>query len=95
MMTPNEGSQLCIKMAGYGIRHDVVKTIQDDARKDLLEELEIHKAKENCDVCNQSYSPSLIESGHCIFCICNEYKKQVNKLDNYRVWYENQGMVRA
>ncbi len=36
MMTPREGSQLCIKMAGYGIRHDVVKAIQDDALKEVL-----------------------------------------------------------
>lgn len=40
MMTPQEGSKLCIKMAGYGIRHDVVKAIQDDARVELLAEIE-------------------------------------------------------
>ena len=40
MMTPKEGSKLCIRMAGYGIREDVVKAIQDDARADLLEEIE-------------------------------------------------------
>lgn len=40
MMTPKEGSNLCIKIAGYGIKESVVKMIQDDARKDLLEEIE-------------------------------------------------------
>ncbi len=39
MMTPKEGSQLCIKMAGYGIRHDVVKAIQDDALNSFLNQL--------------------------------------------------------
>lgn len=39
MMTPREGSQLCIKMAGYGIRHDVVQAIQDDALNSLLNRL--------------------------------------------------------
>ncbi len=39
MMTPQEGSKLCIKMAGYGIRHDVVKAIQEDALNSLLNRL--------------------------------------------------------
>lgn len=52
MMTPQEGSQLCIRMAGYGIRHDVVQAIQNDARKDLIEvikslEKEIEEIKTN------------------------------------------------
>ena len=38
-MTPKEGSKLCIKMVGYGIRHDVVKAIQDDALNSLLNRL--------------------------------------------------------
>jgi len=80
MMTPQEGSKLCIKMAGYGIRHDVVQAIQEDTRKELLEELEIHNMKEKCNDCGQSYSPSLIESGHCIFCISNGYK---NRLESF------------
>lgn len=52
MMTPREGSQLCIKMAGYGIRNDVVEAIQNDARKDLLKKIksleqEIEESKIN------------------------------------------------
>jgi hypothetical protein len=39
MMTPQEGSKLCIKMAGYGIRHDVVKAIQEDAKLSALQKL--------------------------------------------------------
>lgn len=31
MMTPRQGSQLCIKMAGYGIDNRVVAAIQKDA----------------------------------------------------------------
>jgi len=81
MMTPQEGSKLCIKMAGYGIRPDVVKAIQDDARRELLEQLDIHNMKEKCNVCGQSYSPSLIESGHCIFCIRSDYKEMAKQLE--------------
>ena len=39
--------------------------------------LEVESAREKCIVCNQTYSPSLIESSHCIFCISNGYKSQV------------------
>jgi len=38
-MTPQEGSKLCIRTAGYGIRHDVVKAIQDDALNSFLNQL--------------------------------------------------------
>jgi len=47
-MTPQEGSKLCIKMAGYGIRPDVVKAIQEDALNSLL---------------NRLYAPTLIIEG--------------------------------
>ncbi len=93
MMTPKEGSQLCIKMAGYGIKESVVKAIQDDARAELLEEnkqlreqLEIHNMLEKCIVCGQSYNPSLVESSHCIFCICDDYKNQLKQIKENSVY---------
>jgi RNA-binding protein YhbY len=38
-MTTKEGSNLCIKVAGYGIKESVVEMIQDDARQELLEKI--------------------------------------------------------
>jgi hypothetical protein len=40
MMTPKECSRLSVQKAGYGTNDAVVKLIQDDARKELLEEIE-------------------------------------------------------
>ena len=88
MMTPIEASKFCIKTAGYGIRLNVVQAIQEDARKDLLEEnkqlreqLEIHNVKEMCRGCGKGWNPSLVESGYCIFCICNEYKNKAESFE--------------
>ena len=38
---------------------------------------EINSITEKCVVCGHSWCPSLVESGHCIFCIANGYKSQV------------------
>ena len=39
--------------------------------------LEVESANEKCIICNKLWSPSLVESSHCIFCIANGYKSQV------------------
>ena len=39
--------------------------------------LEVESALEKCIICNKLWSPSLVESSHCIFCIANNYKSQV------------------
>jgi len=36
--------------------------------------------KEKCNICGKSWSPSLIESGTCIFCIVKEKNKMIDQL---------------
>lgn len=39
--------------------------------------LEVESLREKCVVCNQLYSPSLVESSHCIFCIAKGFKETI------------------
>ncbi len=61
-------------------RRSEVKRLE--AEKELAAvkaELDEHKASEKCFDCDQSYSPSLIESGSCIFCIAKSLKAELEK----------------
>lgn len=46
----------------------------------LKHELEIERATEICTQCSKGWSPSLIESGWCIFCILKERDQQLTQL---------------
>jgi hypothetical protein len=41
----------------------------------LREKLELLEATETCADCGRKWSPSLIESGHCIFCLASALKR--------------------
>lgn len=48
-------------------------------RDNYKQQLEVEQSRELCTACNQTWNPSLIESGTCIFCIQKETKQQLEE----------------
>jgi len=44
---------------------------------DIDDDFDVEKCRETCMICKVSMSPSLIESGWCIFCICKEKNEKL------------------
>jgi hypothetical protein len=47
------------------------RTIERELNE-VKEKLQVHEMTEECSQCKQSWNPSLVESGWCIFCILKE-----------------------
>ena len=59
-----------------------LKSERDSLKQQLADAnqyLQMFRCVEECKTCLQTYSPSLIESGVCIFCIATKRKQQLSK----------------
>jgi hypothetical protein len=75
------GVELASNRRNATIQCERIHDLIESKLKPLATEMERvqmeNAASETCVVCKQKWSPSLVESSHCIFCIANGYKTQV------------------
>ena len=51
-------------------------------RDSLKSKLEVETALETCSDCGRNWSPSIIESGHCVFCLIKSLEHQRDEARN-------------
>jgi len=52
--------------------------------EDYRRRFDIEASQEKCQTCGKYNSPSLIESGECLHCICKTYREKADELDKIR-----------